>query len=366
MNQMVVAKSLTPRTLEEAMAFATMLSKSTMVPRDFQGKPENIIVAVQWGAEVGLGPLQALQNIAVINGRPSIFGDAALALVQGSGLCEEVKEWIEGEGDNRVAHFETKRKGRATLVKQKFAVADAKRANLWGKQGPWTQYPERMLQMRARSFGLRDAYPDVLKGVILAEEAQDIPNGEPKNVTPQGRGNPLRQEFQGFSYELSACNSQEQIDLMFDSPEFKDFEARDSQQKSGMSFAGMLRDQAEQMRKKLPEKIRYEGNKIVATTQMESEIVGRPADAAPAAGNNHSEETASESSEIGSGAPSQEPSFSPLCEKIMERFDIVESIDDYKAAQKFAQENGKSLTAEEKKALNELSKRVGARLREGS
>jgi hypothetical protein len=104
-------------------------------------------------------------------------------------------------------------------------------------------------------------------GMLDELEVETIPNAQ-----PQGRGNSLRHEFAAFSAELHACNSQEQIDLLFDSPEFKDFEERDSRQPSGMSFAGMMKDQAEQMRKKLPEKIRYEGNKIVATTEHEAPI----------------------------------------------------------------------------------------------
>jgi hypothetical protein len=60
----------------------------------------------------------------------------------------------------------------------RFSVADAKRAGLWGKSGPWTQYPRRMLQLRARGFALRDAFPDVLKGLVTAEEAQDYPATE--------------------------------------------------------------------------------------------------------------------------------------------------------------------------------------------
>jgi hypothetical protein len=56
-----------------------------------------------------------------------------------------------------------------------FSVADAKRAKLWFKAGPWTTYPDRMLQMRARGFAIRDTFPDALRGVIIAEEAQDHP-----------------------------------------------------------------------------------------------------------------------------------------------------------------------------------------------
>jgi hypothetical protein len=66
-----------------------------------------------------------------------------------------------------------------------FSVADAKRAKLWGKSGPWTQYPKRMLAMRARGFAIRDAFPDAMRGMITAEEAQDYPTkSAPRDVTP--------------------------------------------------------------------------------------------------------------------------------------------------------------------------------------
>jgi hypothetical protein len=135
--------------------------------------------------------MQALQNIAVINGKPSVYGDAAMALVQASSVCEGIEETIEAEGTgNPIAICIANRKGRKPVI-AKFSVEDAKRAGLWGKQGPWTAYPKRMLQMRARGFALRDAFPDVLKGLITAEEAQDYPDQPAKDVTPAKPANPL-------------------------------------------------------------------------------------------------------------------------------------------------------------------------------
>jgi hypothetical protein len=176
------------------MDFSHMLAKSQMVPKQYQGKPEDIMVAVQWGYEIGLQPMQALQNISVINGKPSVYGDAAMALVQASPVCEGVDESIEGEGTpNPVAVCIARRKGRNPVI-VRFSVEDARRAGLWGKAGPWQAYPKRMLQMRARGFALRDAFPDVLKGLITAEEAQDYPDeSKPrpiKDVTPMP-ANPL-------------------------------------------------------------------------------------------------------------------------------------------------------------------------------
>ncbi len=176
-----------PATITEAMEFSKMLADSSMVPRAYQGKPQDIMVCVQWGYEIGLAPMQALQNIAVINGKPSVYGDAAMALVQASPVCEGVEEYMEGEGTpNPVAVCVAHRKGRKPVT-AKFSVEDAKRAGLWGKQGPWQAYPKRMLAMRARGFALRDAFPDVLKGLITAEEAQDFPD----EAKPKTTRNPL-------------------------------------------------------------------------------------------------------------------------------------------------------------------------------
>ena len=169
---------LRPQSLAELMSFAQMAAKSTMVPRDYLGKPENIVVAVQMGSELGLAPMQSLQNIAVISGRPAVWGDAMPALCRQSPICQDIEERFEGDGDRLTAVCTATRTGKKPVT-SRFSVEDAKKANLWGKAGPWQQYPKRMLQMRARGFALRDAFPDLLRGLISAEEASDIPAADP-------------------------------------------------------------------------------------------------------------------------------------------------------------------------------------------
>lgn len=162
-------------TFEEAWRFAKMIAGSDLAPKDYKGKPENVVVAIQMGLEVGLSPMAALQNIAVINGRPSIWGDAALAIVMVHPHYEAHEEPpVEGVDDKRVATFKIKRRGQDWHI-QTFSVADAKKAKLWGKEGPWSNYPDRMLKLRARGFGLRDKFADALRGLITTEEAIDIP-----------------------------------------------------------------------------------------------------------------------------------------------------------------------------------------------
>lgn len=162
-----------PQNMGEALKLADVLSKSQIVPKGYQGRPYDIFVASWWSHNLGIPPIQGLQHIAVINGKPSIYGDAALAIVRASGLLELFKEEIVGEGLNMVAKCTVKRKGEEPIVST-FSVADAKLAGLWDKQGPWRQYPKRMLKMRARSFALRDGFGDKLNGIGIAEEQQDI------------------------------------------------------------------------------------------------------------------------------------------------------------------------------------------------
>jgi hypothetical protein len=173
------------QTFDDAFRFAKMVANSEFAPKDFKGKAESCLLAIQHGSEVGLSPMQSLQSIAVINGRPTIWGDAALALVQSSPVCEYVREYTEGEGDAMTAVCECKRRGYPAPTTVRFSVVDAKKAGLWGKAGPWQNYPTRMLALRARGFALRNAFADALRGLITAEEAQDYPTPEPVRETPR-------------------------------------------------------------------------------------------------------------------------------------------------------------------------------------
>ena len=175
------AFSLTPRNLEEALKFADIMSKSDLVPRDFRDKPGNILVAIQKGLEIGLSPMAALESIAVINGRASLWGDALLGLVQVSPQYE----WHnEAESTPTKGVCIVKRKGHEPH-RVEFSLEDAKRAGLLGKSGPWQQYTARMLTLRARAFALRDKFADVLKGLSMAEEAIDIPQAQSQTVSAE-------------------------------------------------------------------------------------------------------------------------------------------------------------------------------------
>ena len=169
--------------LSVAAEYSEALVGGQFVPKGLSTK-QDVVGAIALGLSLGIDPLQALQSVAVINGRPAIYGDTALGLVRGSGKLEWITETFEGEPgtDERRAVCTAKRTTDPEPIVSEFSVGDAKRAGLWGKQGPWTQYPQRMLKFRARGFALRDGFGDVLRGLATVEEVSDIP--AERNVTP--------------------------------------------------------------------------------------------------------------------------------------------------------------------------------------
>ncbi len=169
-NAIVTRGFMNPASVKEGMELAAWIAKSDLAPRDYKDKPQNVLIAMQMGLEVGLSPMQSIQNIAVINGRPSIWGDSMLALCQNHRDFESIDE---NQSTNEKGVCIVKRRGMEPQTRT-FTVDDAKKAGLWGKQGPWQTAPTRMLKLRARAFALRDTFADALRGLQSAEEQRDV------------------------------------------------------------------------------------------------------------------------------------------------------------------------------------------------
>ncbi len=181
---------LVPKNLDEQKRMSAMIALSGMAPKSYQGgtieeRTAKICTAIQMGAEIGLYPLQALQSIAVVNGTPTLWGDAMLSVVRSSGLMVYFKEYIEGEWgqDSCAAVCVVRRVGESEeeTTEERFTIADAKTAGLWGKGGTWKTHPKRMLKYKARAFALRDKFSDAINGMHMKEEIQPE---EMKNITP--------------------------------------------------------------------------------------------------------------------------------------------------------------------------------------
>lgn len=169
------ASLLSESNFEHAYRMAKMIASTQLIPKAYHNKPADVLVAFEFGRTLGLGYLQAVQNIAVVNGRPCLWGDAMLAVCQAHHDFDYIKEKQIVSETGEVVGYECyiKRKSYPEETMRRFTIDDAKKAGLWGRN-TWSSYPARMLQMRARGFALRDTFADALSGVSLAEEAQDI------------------------------------------------------------------------------------------------------------------------------------------------------------------------------------------------
>lgn len=206
--------AIVPRSFEEVWRIAQLAVKSGLAPRDIK-TPERAAIAIMHGLEIGLPPMAALQRIAVINGRPCVWGDAVPGIALSTHQLAEWSEEITGSGDEMTATCRVVRKMGIGFMMTKvaaFSVADAKKANLWDERpvvkrwkkdgggqydaendSPWYCYPKRMLQMRAR-VAFRDLFADAMCGLYIAEElvGRDT-DAQMRDVTPayQRIENPL-------------------------------------------------------------------------------------------------------------------------------------------------------------------------------
>lgn len=169
-----------PRTVEDLFRLAKLQLASKMLPARFN-TPEMIVVANQYACELGLQPLTALRQIAVVQGTPCTFGDLPLAMVQKSGKLESIREYLIDKDQNEICHKNrnlnaeavaavcvVKRKGDAEILERFFSLDDAKQAGLGGSP-TWKSYPKLMMKYRARSQALKDKFPDCLNGIAIAE-----------------------------------------------------------------------------------------------------------------------------------------------------------------------------------------------------
>lgn len=195
---------LSPQNFEQAMTFAKYLAESEMVPKQYRGRAGDCLIAMQWGHEIGLKPLQALQSIAPVNGKPNLYGDAgkAMLLAAGCEIDEDDTETIRATGR---ARCKITRPGRRA-VERTFSQADAETAKLWGKEGPWRNYPYRQMAWRAFWFAARDAAADLLRGMGGAEEAADMPAerhmGDVERVEPAAKLGPAMFPVERFDLNL--------------------------------------------------------------------------------------------------------------------------------------------------------------------
>lgn len=163
-----------PANLDQALALAERLAKSQLLPKPLQQKPQDVLIVLMLGRELGLQAMQALRSVHVIEGRPSLSAEMMVALcLSHPDVCEY---FILVETSDKKAVYETKRRG-AQPVKMPYTIEQAQRAGLAAKDN-WRKHTEAMLRARASSALARAIYPDLTAGIYCEDEAEEISERE--------------------------------------------------------------------------------------------------------------------------------------------------------------------------------------------
>ncbi len=164
--------------IEQVWRAARLIRQSGLVPQSFRND-QQLVVAILRALELKIPVFQALEGMTVISGRIGIMGDLALALVHASGELKDCSKEYSGEGDEYTCTVTLQRKGRKPHT-YSFSVAQAKKAGIYERSAVWRSYPDRMTYYRALGFGLRDEFPDILRGIKTVEELADYPDNGSK------------------------------------------------------------------------------------------------------------------------------------------------------------------------------------------
>ena len=161
---------------DKMMEMAEFLSKSTVIPISYQNRPENILICVDLASRMGLSPLAVMQNLYIIQGKPSFSGQAIASLIRSSGQFSNVEVNFVGEEgkDSWGCYVSAERNGKTlkgATVTMKMAHAEG-----WSKKSgsKWLTMPEIMLTYRAYTFFGRQFAPELMMGLHAVEELEDI------------------------------------------------------------------------------------------------------------------------------------------------------------------------------------------------
>jgi hypothetical protein len=159
--------------MSAAYDLATKLSNTSLVPQMYQKKPDEATAAILYGAELGLNPIQSLQQIFVVQGKPAIYARTMVALVKTRGYTIET---IDTSDESVTVQGTDPRTGLSET--STWTYDRAKRAG-YTTNKKYDTDPQGMLYAKAATEVCRKLAPEVLLGIAYSREELEL---EPKSV----------------------------------------------------------------------------------------------------------------------------------------------------------------------------------------
>lgn len=157
---------------------ADRYANSSMVPDTYKGKPDNCFVALELASRMDVSPVLVMQNLYIVQGKPSWAGQACKALIDGSGKFTDSEYVMIGNpaDDSWGCYLQAVNVKTGKLIRgSTITIKMAKDEGWYNKNGSkWKTMPEQMLKYRSAAFFARTECPEVLMGFQTAEETQDV------------------------------------------------------------------------------------------------------------------------------------------------------------------------------------------------
>ena len=160
----------------QTLRAAQMLSQTSIIPQNYQGKPQDCFVAIEMASRMGVSPMVVMQNMYVVKGKPSWAGQACTMLINSCGKFRDVKHVYTGTKgtDTRGCYVTAVRVSDGSVVEGAEVTLQMAKAEGWTSNPKWRNLPELMLAYRASAFFARVHCPEAMMGVQTAEEVSDI------------------------------------------------------------------------------------------------------------------------------------------------------------------------------------------------
>lgn len=158
-----------------AMRIAEELAKSDIIPKEFQKKPANCLIAVELANRLKASPFQVMQNMDVIYGRPALRSAFIIACINNSGKIIGSLKFEMDEKATKCRAWAIEKETGARLIGPKITLEMAEKEGWLTKNGSkWKTMPDLMLRYRAASFFGRLYCPEILNGMYTEDEVQDM------------------------------------------------------------------------------------------------------------------------------------------------------------------------------------------------
>lgn len=164
------------QSFEHAQRIAKMLSSSNLIPKEYQNNIQNTMIAMEMANRIGASPLMVMQNLNIIQGRPSWSSSFIIAVLNNCKRFSPLKFKMAGEGmDLKCKAFATELSTGEMIYGPTITMHMAQDEGWYTKPGSkWKTMPELMIQYRAAAFFGRLYAPELLMGMHSAEEVSDF------------------------------------------------------------------------------------------------------------------------------------------------------------------------------------------------